>query len=153
MNTNRDNLSCKNGPKREIKHKGTATGHKWQRALQQSWRGTQNKALYRLYQAAKIITNKAKLSCKKRPKRGVKRQVADAVLKQRRALQKCLRGAQNKIFHSLWQSPKQLTNKPKILCKNWPKREIKRQVIAGGLKQRKTLNQTWKGAQNMTILS
>ena len=89
MNTNRANLSCKNGPKREIKHKGTAAGPKWQRALQQIWIGDQKKALYSLYQATKIITNKAKQSCKKRPKRWVNRQVAAAVPKQRRALQQC----------------------------------------------------------------
>ena len=80
----------------------------------------------------------------KMPKRGVKRQVAAAVLKKRRALQQCGRGAEKKIFHSLCQGPKQLKNRPKILCKNWPKREIKRQVIVGDLKQKKTLNQTWR---------
>ena len=89
MNSNRANLSCKNGPKREIKHKGTEAGPKRQRALQQSGRGSQNKALYNLHQATKIIKNKAKLSCKKRPKIGIKRQVAASVLKQRRALQQC----------------------------------------------------------------
>ena len=87
MNTNRANLSCKNGPKREIKHKGTAAGPKQKRALQQSRREAQKKALYSLYQATKIIKNKAKLSCKKMPKRGVKKQVVADVLKQRRSLQ------------------------------------------------------------------
>ena len=87
MNANRANLSCKNGPKREIKHKGKEAGPKWKRSLQQILRGAQNKALYSLHQATKIITNKAKLSCKKRPKIGIKHKGAAADLKQRRALQ------------------------------------------------------------------
>ena len=78
MNAYRANLSCKNGPKREIKHKGTAAGPKWKRDLQQSLRGAQKRSLYSLHQATKIITNKAKLSCKKRPKLGIKRQVVAA---------------------------------------------------------------------------
>ena len=153
MNTNRANLSYKNGPKREIKHNGTESGPKWQRSLQQSWRGAQNRSLYSLHQAMKIITNKANLSCKKRPRRVVKRQVLAFVLKQRRALQKCWREAQKKMFHSLCQGPKQLTNRPKILCKNWPKREKKKQVIAGGLILSIAFHECYRVSQIMLFYS
>ena len=86
MNANRANLSCKNGPKIEIKHKGTEAGPKWKISLQQSLRGAQKKTFYSLYQATKQLTNKPKIPCKNRPKRELKKQVVAGVLKQQKVL-------------------------------------------------------------------
>ena len=153
MNTNRANLSCKNGPKRENRDKGQKLAPNGKEPFNKVEEGLKKWHFTVYIKSRKWIKVRLNQHARKRPKRGIKRQVVQSDIKQRRALQQSWRGAQKKTFHSLWPSPKQLTNKPKISCKNRPKREFKHKGWGEDLKQKKTLDQTWRWAQNMTIYS
>ena len=99
-------ISPQNWPQKEIKGQVIVEDFKPKRALQQSWREAQNKTLCSLWQATKINTSRPKLSCKKRPKRGVKKQVAVGDLKQQKVLNQTWKGPQNMTISSSGRSPK-----------------------------------------------
>lgn len=106
MNTNGPKLACKNGPEREVMKQVTAAGPKCPRALQKSWRGAQNEALYSLQPSPKQCISKPKILCKIRPKKRLKHKEQEGDLKQQKTLDQTWIGGKNKAILSPDHSPK-----------------------------------------------
>ena len=123
----------------------------WTRSVKKESRQSQKKHIYSFKKFQKVNTNRAKLTCKNGPKREIMKQVAAFGHKWPRSLQQSWRRAQNMILYSLQQATKTPTSMAKLLCKKWAKRETKKQVMVSGLKQRRSLQQSWRGAQKMVF--
>ena len=83
----------------------------------------------------------------------ISKQVAHGVSKQWWALLQCWIRAQNKPIYSLHHAPKQITHRPKILCKIMAYKGVMKQVQNGGPKQGKALNERWNRAQKNSTFS